>query len=437
MPISKHRSAYHQTLICAALVLGITAVSAGLFVWLNQQGLDHSWQQEYHEPSPWSAISNPVWRSGARIEDTVRGRITAIERALMPYQDIMSETMGDDGNDDKGSDRDDDVLPPSPPPAVTPPPAKKNTPSPSGHTSDRKTGDMSLYDDHGVVMLNPDTGSYILPDTAPMAPETHPSQPVPSSHDHEQMSSQTAAPPQEHAVPAPQPVPSSHDHTQPAPSVATRQNPDVHHVLFIGDSMMQGVAPHVITVLRRHYHIQSYDLSLQSTGLAYPNFYNWPETLKNFLEQKPDIQTVVVFLGPNDPWDMPSTARHKHYLKFRSPEWEEDYRGRIRTILNIAKEHGANVIWIGPPATKRKRLSDGIFYLDQLFQSEVEQAGQQYISVDNLFGYHNHIYIETMKRDGHDVRLRSGDGTHFNVTGQKIIAAAVMKLLAPGLGAPD
>ena len=77
--------------------------------------------------------------------------------------------------------------------------------------------------------------------------------------------------------------------------------------------MMQGVAPFVERSLKKQYGIQSVNLSKQSTGLSYPKFFDWPNTIEQTLKQQTDIRLLVVFLGPNDPWDFP---KGKKYLKF-------------------------------------------------------------------------------------------------------------------------
>ena len=87
-------------------------------------------------------------------------------------------------------------------------------------------------------------------------------------------------------------------------------------VFFAGDSLMQGVAPFVQKHLKQEYGVQSVNLSKQSTGLSYPNFFDWPKTIEQTLQKEPDIRVLVVFLGPNDPWDF---SMGKKYLKFASP----------------------------------------------------------------------------------------------------------------------
>ena len=61
-------------------------------------------------------------------------------------------------------------------------------------------------------------------------------------------------------------------------------------VLLIGDSLMQGLAPHLIARFNKKHQITIVDMSRHSTGLTYPAFYNWPEAVTlAFAQQNFDI----------------------------------------------------------------------------------------------------------------------------------------------------
>ncbi|PVZ86339.1 DUF459 domain-containing protein [Serratia sp. S1B] len=201
-------------------------------------------------------------------------------------------------------------------------------------------------------------------------------------------------------------------------------------VFFVGDSLMQGVAPVIQSQLTKSYSIESINLSKQSTGLAYPKFFNWPETVRNTLKTHPNIRLMVVFLGPNDPWDMPPEGGGGgRYLRFTSPEWEVQYRRRIQDILLTAEEHQVDVIWIGPPNMRKEKLSDGVHYLSSLYQSEVIQAGQVWLSANIIFKYQGNTYSDYIGDNSSNIKLRSGDGIHFTYKGQKILADAVLSMI--------
>lgn len=199
-------------------------------------------------------------------------------------------------------------------------------------------------------------------------------------------------------------------------------------VFFAGDSMMQGVAPHLARRLRQEHGITSLDLSRQSTGLAYPGSFNWPRTISDTLSHNPDIGVLAIFMGPNDPWDMPPKGGGK-FLKFRTPEWEALYRERIRQILDDAKARGVDVIWLAPPLMRKTQLSDKVDYIASLYESEVLEAGEVFLSTNQVLGYLDGQYSDYPGSGTPRQKLRSGDGIHFTLAGQRLLADALYQQL--------
>ncbi|OCG02782.1 hypothetical protein A9G19_06095 [Gilliamella apis] len=209
---------------------------------------------------------------------------------------------------------------------------------------------------------------------------------------------------------------------EPLPIVLTEND----KVFFAGDSLMQGVAPYVKKMLFKQYKIESIDLSKQSTGLAYPKAFNWPKTISDNLITDPSIKLLVVFLGPNDPWDFPVKGYPK-YVKFKSPIWEEEYRLRIAAILNSAYEHDVQVLWLAAPCMRKPKLNDGMVYLNMLYQSEIEKVQQHFLTTNQLLGCTYENFTSFVESDKGKIKVRVDDGVHFTSTGQKILATAIME----------
>lgn len=186
---------------------------------------------------------------------------------------------------------------------------------------------------------------------------------------------------------------------------------------------MQGVAPFVQKHLKQEYGVQSVNLSKQSTGLSYPNFFDWPKTIEQTLQKEPDIRVLVVFLGPNDPWDFPMG---KKYLKFASPEWEAEYLNRVRRILDAASTHDVQVIWLGIPYMKKAKLNEQMRYLDKILSGTVSPQAI-WLPTDKLLSNGAEEYADSVKVDGKIIRYRSKDGIHFSAEGQKLLAGKIME----------
>ncbi len=223
------------------------------------------------------------------------------------------------------------------------------------------------------------------------------------------------------AMPAPTPLPVIQFKTRATLAPGQR-------IFFAGDSMMQGVAPHLARRLRQEHGIASIDLSRQSTGLSYPGAFNWPRTIADTLKQHPDIGVLAVFMGPNDPWDMPAASKGP-FLKFRSTGWEALYRERIRQILASAREHKVDVVWLAPPLMRQTALSDKVGYISELYESEVLEAGEVFLSSNRVLGYQGQQYSDYSDPGSARQKMRSGDGIHFTPAGQRLLADALYQQL--------
>lgn len=198
-------------------------------------------------------------------------------------------------------------------------------------------------------------------------------------------------------------------------------------ILFAGDSMMQGVAPMVISHLRKDYPNGVFvDLSKPSTGLTSKRYFDWPtkireESIKN------GIQVVVIFLGPNDPWDI---YEGKKRYAFPSESWEEKYRSRVDDILNFASSSKIRVIWIGLPVMREERILQGAKIENRIFQGEVIKYKFDYLPTEDFLGSLDDPYtkyIEDPQKGKLAVRL--GDGVHFTMLGLRMISSRVDELL--------
>jgi hypothetical protein len=199
-------------------------------------------------------------------------------------------------------------------------------------------------------------------------------------------------------------------------------------VLFVGDSLMQGIAPHVNSSLYKRYAIHGIDLSRQSTGLSYPGFFNWPEQIEKAFRKAPEIKLMVVFLGPNDPWDFPN-EKHKPYLKFKSEDWESAYRVRIREVLEIARKNDARVFWLEVPCMRKKDLDTRMAYLNRLFSDEVKKSGEIFLPTGKILGCEKGEFSSFMNSNGKKKKSRIDDGVHFTIAGQKRVADEILFLI--------
>lgn len=354
---------YADTIEKMLRVIAIVLVCASGMIWLNQQSLNQYWAVHFHRESPWQSLASPLWKQGASL-------MSAAESAKTTFMDYQERDI-----------------------------EESHTPLPVAVKSTK------------AVKIEGTAHTVTAPAVAMPQNEL-------------QLSKWLLS------------------HTQPSMSPSGEEKPEIANsalydtqgkavlavgkkVLMIGDSMMEGVAPRVLSQLQKERGILGLNLSKRNTGLAYPGYFNWPETTQKALDSDPDIGLLVVFLGPNDPWSMPD-GPGKPYLKFKSDAWEAEYRNRIRSILALAQQHVVPVIWLLPPNMRSDKLNQSMAWLNTMYSSEVKAAGGIVLSVNDLFGYRNDIYSPTAIIGGKKVSLRAPDGTHYSPAGLNLIAQAIL-----------
>lgn len=187
--------------------------------------------------------------------------------------------------------------------------------------------------------------------------------------------------------------------------------PGPQRILFAGDSMMQGVAPLLMRELaREHPDWEMTDLSRQSTGLTVRRHFDWPQRIAQEIDAR-QLTLVVVFLGPNDPWDLVVDGQ-RHV--FPSTGWAWRYAQRVDEILAAASRRQVRVLWLGLPAMPDGRLRDGAVIQNRVFHERAKAWRTDYLATEPLVGKLSEpVRRHEEDEQGQRVNLRAQDGVHF------------------------
>ena len=443
-------------------ILATLASSLLLALWLMQHNIEQYWQQTYYHQSPLAALQkNRLWRSG----DTLKQHLMRLlgaggeshHPASLPRINIATAQAAP-------------IAPPEPKPVTPPEPVTQTLPDPAQLAelaADAPAPDAQTLWENNNELAQPITSAVWLADADPVnlarlrpAPDAaepwqnqlgnalQQSHPISAAHYLPVASADwthnpvavTTGDNDEHPIDiseaepvAVEEPPAQADAEPAAPAGKTPiQLGENDRVLLIGDSMMQSLAPHIQRELLARHHIKSINRGKPSSGLRYPDYYNWPEHLATQLEENPDVRLIIVLLGANDPQDTPNPAAPEQKLNFGTPEWETYYRGEIRKILQTAAARGAKTLWIGPPLMKAPKYSKKITYLDGLIADEVEKAQQHYQNTNRLFAKADGSYTAFLPDErGKPVAVRKGDGIHFTGPGEKILTRYIIEQINP------
>ena len=202
-------------------------------------------------------------------------------------------------------------------------------------------------------------------------------------------------------------------------------------ILFAGDSMMQGLAPYTIARIRKIYPEGFYsDQSRQSTGLTMRRYFDWPLHIQAEIARH-RFDTLVIFLGPNDPWDITEDGRR--YV-FPSAGWVERYRSRVAEIMAFCQKNRVRVIWIGLPNMRNERVREGAIVENRIFREEAQRFGFAFLPMDTLLGgfdepFSKHIDDPVKGK----LAVRAEDGTHFTPAGLRLMSAHLAAVIDSGI----
>lgn len=156
--------------------------------------------------------------------------------------------------------------------------------------------------------------------------------------------------------------------------------------LFIGDSLMQGVAIALNRDLR-NLNLKATDLSKQNTGLSYKSYFDWSKATNEAFVKNSNIKYLVVLLGANDPWDI---KKGGNYHRFGSPSWIDIYTNRVDEIIKIAKKHKAKVFWFEIPPVKKRRFKQ------KKYKCSIKFTAMKFLKIKKFLSTLNYFLVSMM-----------------------------------------
>ncbi len=169
-----------------------------------------------------------------------------------------------------------------------------------------------------------------------------------------------------------------------------------------------------------------------ATGLTRPDVFNWFTHIAAEVKKlRPKV--VVLNFGANDDHGyMTGLQEGTSVGSFASPEWSSEYRRRIAGVMDTVNRAGAVVVWIGLPITRSEAQTRRFDAMNAIVQKEAKARPGKAIFVDTytMFAGDNGGFVEYLENaKGDTVKVRAGDGVHFDTEGGDLIAREVLKQL--------
>ncbi len=188
----------------------------------------------------------------------------------------------------------------------------------------------------------------------------------------------------------------------------------------LGSSLQRVIATTGVFTSTLDYHV--------STGLARPDYFNWPEHLVKDVVPKDQPSILVMMFGANDGQNM--TDLQGRGLQRGSPEWLTEYRRRVAATMDLLKSptNDRLTIWCGPPPMGPGTKVHGMDEINHIIWSEAStRPWIQYFDTWPFFSDTNLQYtLEAPNADGVRRVLRQKDDVHMSVVGADRLSWALL-----------
>jgi hypothetical protein len=171
-----------------------------------------------------------------------------------------------------------------------------------------------------------------------------------------------------------------------------------------------------------------------STGLARPDYYNWPARIQEALNAE-DADVVVIMLGANDDQNLLDIDGQRVATQ-GDPSWEAEYRRRVAGIMDLLDNRRRKVVWIGQPVVRRPKLNATLTLTNSIVKEEAAiRPWVSFVDTAARLAGPNGEYVDYFTPEGGEpVRCRRSDGIHLTLQCVAIVAddvTAVIRGLFP------
>jgi hypothetical protein len=204
-------------------------------------------------------------------------------------------------------------------------------------------------------------------------------------------------------------------------------------VLTAGDSFAQPMGYDLNGYASRHKMIVTQLDFRISSGIARPDYFDWPARLRAIMAQEPAPEVVVFVVGGNDTQNMWNAER---VFVRGTPAWHAEYSRRAAEVMDIVGERGARLYWVGMPITRDEERNGYVQVMNQAVVDATEgRPWVHFVDIWELFQDNNGNFATYLPNErGEMVQVRQNDGIHLTLLGNTWVSALVYRAMERDFG---
>lgn len=201
-------------------------------------------------------------------------------------------------------------------------------------------------------------------------------------------------------------------------------------VYVAGDSFAQPLGEEIAAMGARSAMVEvELDFRI-STGLARPDYFDWPARLAEVAARPAAPEAVVVFMGANDDQNM--ITAEDALVEMTTREWRDEYRRRAAAAMDGFRAAGTPVFWVGLPIMREPHESAVARDINAALAAEAAaRPWVRFVDIWAMFADASGRFAAFLP-DGHGQmqEVRQRDGVHLQRVATREVAVRVYAALA-------
>jgi hypothetical protein len=221
------------------------------------------------------------------------------------------------------------------------------------------------------------------------------------------------------AMPAAPANPNAVDGLAPRLAAAVREGRKIQIGVF-GDSFGDGVWSGLYNILRGDDRYEVHQYSERSTGFTRYRSLNLLDDTRAKLDRQ-QLDIAVISFGANDTQGIYLDG---HGNTFMSEGWQRIVTERVTAIVNLLRERGVQVYWVGLPKMREAAFDTNIRAMNAFFVSRMQALGVPYIETASLTAGPDgqfSAYLSDPRRNNERFNARTNDGIHMTIPGYILV----------------
>lgn len=187
------------------------------------------------------------------------------------------------------------------------------------------------------------------------------------------------------------------------------------HVGVFGDSFGMGLWQGLYLQLKDDKSFIVHDFGKQATGFTRYAKLDLLKDITGKVDQQP-VDIAVISFGANDAFDIYADGVAAKYM---TPEWQAIVGRRVDAIIQLLRDRGAQIYWVGLPRMRDPEFDAKITQMNSFYRARMAALGVPFIdtvpfSVDAQGQYSPQLFDPAT---GKTEMARASDGIHMR-TGQ-------------------